>query len=1207
MKNHAFISNLICFLLASIITHVAYSQDSIRYRVILIGDAGQLTPEQDQVLRHAASSIIQKKTSVLYLGDNIYPRGMGLAGSPEEKYTQRVLQSQYQPMRAKGASVYFIPGNHDWDKMGTRGLEKIRRQWKFLDEQGDTLLKLLPRNGCPDPVEINLTDTLTIIVYDSEWWVFPFKKTDTEGECECKTKAEVLAKLDEIRQKNRKKIILLASHHPFHSYGIHGGKYTLKDHIFPFTAANKNLYIPLPVIGTLYPVFGTIFTDAEDIKHPLYKDMIKSITAVFDSFPNMAHVSGHEHGMQLINDKRVQIVSGGGSKHTPAKKGKHSIYADGRTGYVTADLLNDQSLRFTFYVLTTAGFQQGFTYALPYTPIAPDNPDARVIRVDSMVVKVHPSYDKPGKLHRLFFGENYRKEWAANTTLPVIRISEINGGLVPTQLGGGFQSKSLRLKDKQGKEWTIRSVEKSPEALLPPELKETFARDWVDDVTSAQHPFSALVVPPIANAAKVPHATPVIGVLSPDRNLGLYSRTFDRLIVLLEEREPLGKSDNSEEMKLNLRKDNDNSIQAKEFLRARMLDMLLGDWDRHEDQWRWRDESKGNTKTYLGVPRDRDQVFHLTQGLIPKTASREYILPTLRNFGSTLYDPKWVLFKTRFVNSYPEFQFSEEEWMKEAEKFREAITDSVLEAGLRRLPKSAYDLRHEELLKKLISRRNQVPAAMKKYYRFIQKKVDIRTSDKNEWVQITGVPGGAMNIRIVKLNKDGKPEDELMNKTYSPNHTREIRIYVQKGKDSVVINNPTSPVKLRIIGGDDQKSYVVTRSRNRIKLYDKHNSSRYYGDLSRLKRNIADDSINTAYSEVNLYNVRMPLTMVGLNLDDGLIFGAGFKFIKQGGFRKFPYAAVHELRVAHSFSTNAYRIRYRAEWIDVFDKTDLIIQAAANAPNNTVNFFGIGNETPFDKAGDYKTFYRARYSTYILNPSFRWNGKKQRSSFSIGPSLYYYSLEKDENRGRFIENSSRIGSYDSLTLDKGKTHVGLAAQFINDRRNNTVLTQWGTMVNIKFIAYQGIGNFAKSYAQLIPEISLYKNLNTRSTVIIAERIGGTISLGHPAFYQSAFIGGHENMLGYRQYRFAGRHSIYNNLELRIKLADIASYIVPGQFGITGFWDTGRVWEKDDNSSKWHHGVGGGIYFAPASILALSLVMGHSSEGWYPYFSMGMRF
>ena len=138
-------------------------------------------------------------------------------------------------------------------------------------------------------------------------------------------------------------------------------------------------------------------------------------------------------------------------------------------------------------------------------------------------------------------------------------------------------------------------------------------------------------------------------------------------------------------------------------------------------------------------------------------------------------------------------------------------------------------------------------------------------------------------------------------------------------------------------------------------------------------------------------------------------------------------------------------------------------------------------------------------------------------------------------------------------------------------------------------------------------VFLYKNLNKRKTVVIADRVGGMVTVGKTAFYQSAFLGGHENLLGYRQYRFAGQHSLYNNLELRVSIANVASYILPGYLGVTGFYDMGRVWEKNESSNVWHHGVGGGLFFAPAQMALFQLVAGYSNEGWYPYFTMGFRF
>lgn len=1176
------------------------AQDSLRYRLIFIGEPAEDIPSD--LWKHVTGNILRDKTTMVHLDANKYLLGKIKGGSKEERLAKNLLRTQYETARSKGASVYYITANDAWNKITLPG---TKEKGLSLQEAVDSLFRIRPGNNCPDPIEINLADQMTIVAFNSDWWLFPFTVSETGDDCECKTKSDVLDRLDELRYKNRDKHIIIVSRHPFQSYGVYGSKSTLKDHLFPLTSANRHLYIPLPGIGSIYRFFRSGFASPRNSKHPLYRDMVSGVEEVMSDFPNLVHVSGHEKGLQLTSDNYIQVVSGPGAKHKSPRKGKHSVYADTHPGYVIADLYEDNSLRFSFFTYDKETRAE-FDHTMAYQGVQPEDTLAgNNITGDSISVQVHPSYDKVGKFHRFLFGENYRKEWAATTTLPVIRISQLEGGLQPLKRGGGMQSKSLRLADKDGKEWVIRSVEKSPDALLPDNFRQTFARDWVDDATSAQHPFGALVVPPIANAVNVPHSKPVIGVIAPDKNLGIHARIFANMVALFEEREPLGDSDNSEKMKKNLQEDNDNSIKASEFLNARMLDMLLGDWDRHEDQWRWKDMTKGKTKTYLGIPRDRDQVFHVTQGLIPGIASKDYVLPTLRDFDQKIEKVNWVLFKTRFVNAYPGFQISHDEWMKAAREFKTRITDSVLETALKRLPKPAYDLRHDVLFKNLVSRRDRIPAAMDKYYRFIQKIADIQTTDKNERIQISDAANGGLNVRISKISKSGKIEDELMNKDFDPRLTKEIRIYTRDGNDSILLSNTASSIRLRLIGGNDRKIYHILASNHRTHIYNKQNGSVYTGNFSRVKKHISNDSLNTAYIPVNLYNVWMPLVVAGLNIDDGFIIGAGFKFTKQEGFRKVPYASTQQLLARYAFATGAYRIKYDGEWIHVFGKTDFVLQGLAKAPNNTLNFFGRGNETAFNKTGDYKRFYRTRYSTYQADPAVRW--RHRNSAISLGPSLYYYRFDKDDNKGRFIENTSLVGSYDSATVEKSKWHLGIVAQFARDSRNNRTFPQWGSYINIRFQAYKGMGSYARSFAQLIPEIAFYKSLTKRSSVILAERMGGVIGIGHSAFYQSAFIGGHENLFGYRQYRFAGQHSFYNNLELRIKLADVASYIIPGQFGITGFWDIGRVWEKHDNSDKWHNGVGGGIYFAPASVIAFSFVAGYSREGWYPYFTMGLRF
>lgn len=1182
----------------------AISQNDIVSRVILIGDAGELDAQQTKVLTNASEKILDNKSTVIFLGDNIYPRGMALAGD-KVLQTENILRAQFEPMRARGARVYFVPGNHDWDRMGKDGLQKIKKQWQFLENQNDSLLKLVPANGCPDPVEINISDNMVVLAYDSEWWLFPFDKTNSGAACNCSTEKDVIATLNALFYKNRNKTILVASHHPFKSYGTHGGYFSLKDHIFPLTVLNKKLYIPLPIIGSLYPLLRSTLTSPEDLKDPAYKNLIKQVSSVFSGFPNVIYAAGHEHGLQFIKHKQLQIVSGAGAKENFTKKGKYSLYGAMLPGYVVVDELKNKDTHISFYAYNNDSVTNTFSYTHEYKPIAnTTNIRAGSLIADSVIVSVHPSYNSKKKLHKALFGEGYRKEWAAPTTLPVLKLSELKGGLTPTKRGGGMQSLSLRLEDKTNKEYVIRTVEKVPDALLPQALQQTFAKDFVDDVTSSQHPFSALVVPPIATAMNVPHATPIIGVVAPDSALGIHEMTFAGKVVLFEEREPLGESDNTEKMIKNLDKDNDNSFDAKEFLKARMLDMLLGDWDRHEDQWRWYDAKKGKNKFYIAVPRDRDQVFHLTQGLFPNLASKPWLLPTLQSFGGKIKSYKYSLYKTRFLNAYPAAQLSQNEWRNIVGEFREAVTDSVIEAALKRLPASAYKLRHNQLYSALQERRNNTPAAMESYYNFINKKLDIKASDKNENILITGMPQGNLRIVMQKINKEGQLKDTLMDKIYDAGVTKEINIYTGKGDDVINIDNNTSSVKMRIIGGDGRKKYNINAAKRKISVYDKPNNSQFDGNVTKIKKHLSSDSIITAFVPVNLYNITMPLITGGYNLDDGLILGLGIKHTHQG-FRKLPYFSVQQFTLAHSFSTAAYRAKYRGEFIDVLKRSDLVIDAVAKAPNNTQNFFGIGNETGLDKSGDWKRYYRTRFGFYSVSAALRWGSSK--SNVSVGPSFQYYHLDEKDNLGRFINNQALIGSYDSASVNKDKSHVGVVLAYINDRRNNKIFPSQGTFVNIKLEGYKGLNNCSKSFLQLSPEIAFYKSIDPGYRIILANRTGGGITIGKTTFYQSLFIGGHENLLGYRQYRFAGQNSFYNNTELRIKLANIANYILPGQLGITGFFDVARVWTKSDTSQKWHNGTGGGIYFAPAQMAVFQFVMGYSAEGWYPYFTMGFRF
>ena len=827
---------------------------------------------------------------------------------------------------------------------------------------------------------------------------------------------------------------------------------------------------------------------------------------------------------------------------------------------------------------------------------------------DSIEVRANLMYDMVSSTHRALFGENYRKEWAAATKLPIIKLSQIRGGLYPTKAGGGHQSRSLRLKDSSGTEWVLRSVNKSAGKLSPDMLQGSVYEEWLEDNFSAQHPYSALIVPVLAKAVKVPHTNPVIGWVVPDNILGKYEKDFAGTLCLLEEREPEGDSDDTPSMLSNLEKDNNNRLDSVTFFKARLLDLLVADWGRHADQWRWVDKNddegiKGIN--YLTVPRDRDQVFYVNEGIISRRASGLAPLAFLEGFNKEFKNVNTALLNGGTLNQQFLNQFSYQDWMQLTREFITALPDSILEKAIERLPESSRRLRGEVLLNKLKSRRDNMIPAMDTYYRFLYHIVDIRTSDRNEWIDIDDHPGGALSVAISKGNAMGSKGEIIFHNVFKPDVTREVRLFVGKGEDRIHINTPETKIKLRIIGGEGQKTYDVKSSGRKIHVYEDRADDVFIDPGKDLFRHLSNDTLNVKKEFTNLYPNSGLSPAVGFRSDDGLLLGLSYK-LENEGFRKKPYGNVQKFTALKSLTTKTVRFKYEAEWLKIAKKTDFLINGFADVPSNRFNFFGRGNETLFNDQGDFRDFYRVTFNFFTIEPAFRYRSGRHLT-FNAGPSYQYSKLKTKDNTGRFIKLPELAETYIGTNLTREKAHGGAFFKLDYDTRDSEMFPTKGLHWSIRLHAYEGLNKYSDDFIQALPQMSFYKALNKNASIVLANRSGGTLTKGQTTFYQSAFLGGHDNLQGYLKFRFAGDHAVYNNLELRINLPNFLHYTLPGKFGLIAFYDVGRVWIKGEDSQKYHHGTGGGIYIAPFKRFLARGILGYSEEGFFPNVSFGHRF
>lgn len=108
---------------------------------------------------------------------------MGLEGVEREATAAR-LQAQFTPFRSKETPVYFIAGNHDWDKSGVDGLKKIQEQERYIQELNDPGLHFVPQAGTTAIFELSLAEDLVALLYDSEYWLFPYHEDAVQARLE---------------------------------------------------------------------------------------------------------------------------------------------------------------------------------------------------------------------------------------------------------------------------------------------------------------------------------------------------------------------------------------------------------------------------------------------------------------------------------------------------------------------------------------------------------------------------------------------------------------------------------------------------------------------------------------------------------------------------------------------------------------------------------------------------------------------------------------------------------------------------------------------------------------------------------------------------------------------------------------------------------------------------------------------------------------
>ena len=1203
----------------------------LKYSVFLVGDAGKPSDNrQEPTLKLLQQQLFDstratgKDTNfsrpedmVLFLGDNIYESGLPEPDASDRKEKERRMTEQLDVVKNFRGKKIIIPGNHDWNEMRPGGLAAVNREEAFVEtylNAGDTFL---PSNGCPGPIELHPHDDLVVIVLDSEWWLHKYEKPIApDNGCTAGSRYEIIEQVKDILVRNKGKNILLAEHHPLFTNGTHGGFFSLKDYIFPLTLVRDRLYIPLPGIGSIYPLMRKYGVSPQDLSNKNYQQLKRGLLAILADQPNVVLAAGHEHALQFNKYENLNhVLSGAGAKSSPLTKGNGALFAHGHKGFARINYYDNGQCWVEFWEPEGDGAKGKLVYRTPMYAIPPKGraevaEEKRINYKDSVKVIAAGAEYKANTTQRKWYGEHYRDTWAVPVKAPYLDLSTYAGGLTPIKMGGGKQTTSLQLQGKDGNIYQFRSIEKDPSTLLPQGLVKTFAEDFLQDQISSSNPYGGLIIPEMAKKIGIYYVNPQLVYMPNSRLLGPYLQEVGGRLGTIEARpdedvsdfKSFGNAENAvstRKLYEEIAEDNDNKVDQPMFLKARLFDMLINDWDRHEDQWRWAEFKKEKGSLYRPIPRDHDQAFAKYDGLIPGFVSK--VAPGIENFGYKIKSVEKLGTAARNMDRNFLNELSISQWQTLAKEITTKLTDATIESAVKKMPPEAYQISGAEIIAKLKARKSQLSEIAEEYYKVLAKEVRITGSDKKEFIEIYGYNDSTV-VTIRKINSKEQIENTLYQRTFRKDETEEIQIFALGGKDSILIAGERSKIKVRIVGGDG-KDFFKDSSKaamgTSVVYYDSSEGNiTNKGSNTRLRLS-SDPYINYYTPNWFNYDGMSPVPSLDYNADDGFFFGGGLAK-KHYSFRKQPYSSVQTLRGNFAPKTQAYSISYQGIFYSLFKRNrDLVFQTSYNGPKYTFNYYGEGNSTP--NVGDEIDYFRVRTKNFNVRTYYQ---RRFTDAFSmgIGPGYEHFWVEKQADKfltsadfpdKQDIDNPSRF-----WTLN---TYANI--NFVDHNLFPTRGIKWFNSARY----FSEIKGTRLDYVQLKSNVSFYGTPNFDFPITLALNFGAATNLGNYKFFQANSLGSNTYLRGYRNNRFAGRSYLYNNTELRLTISNIRNYFLTGTYGLFGFFDSGRVFSNQPEIGTWHTGYGPGAWISFYNKFLMSVGYGRSKEGGYLTINNGFSF
>ncbi|MEL6614474.1 MAG: BamA/TamA family outer membrane protein [Bacteroidota bacterium] len=1195
------------------------SQPSVAFEVFLLGNTVDADATSAVLSALRADALrAGENSAVVFLGD-LTARGLDDA-MPTSGPLARIAQT----VEGYPGEVYAVPGDRDW----VAGADGVRALGRALDAATGREDVLLPGDALGGVREFKLAEGLRLFAIDTAWWLQDAEDRP-EGEVDdfdVASPADLTIALEHHLRDREDDQIIAVGHHPIRSNGESAGYRTVGQTIAGFGIT--------PILRQTFGLSG------QDMASPTYRAMREALDHAFAGESRLTngliYAAAHDRSLQVLPVERsplssqTYLVSGASGETRPVVSGRGAAFAHAEPGYMRVRYYEDGQTWLEVVEVGAGGGTVAYRTEIsgPNAEMldneVPDNPTNLPDTSQPVTMAAQDDFVtgkfKNSRLTRFSFGAGYRDVWAAPATFPILDLGTEAGGLTPVKRGGGLQTTSLRLQGENGYQYGLRILEKSGTAQVPEPLRDGFVADIVRDQRAATSPYGALVAAPLADAVGILYQQPKIVFVPDDPRLGRYQETFANRLALFEVRADddvsevpglIGAADvvSAQKLREEMAEDQDHRVDQRNYLRARYLDALLGDWDRHSDQWRWNayepveldpsltGDAATQGKIYRPIPRDRDFTFFRPGGIMGFFLA--YSDDRFAAYGPEFTDTYGLTFNgfkqdRRFYN-----ELTREDFIEVAREVQEVLPDVVIERAVAQVPREVRKLEGAFWATSLKSRRDDLVEFAERLYDLHAPVVDVIGSDERELFEAVNNPDGSLDVAIYSY-KRGERGRQLYARSFSPDETREVRLYGFAARDRFDIRGE-GRIRIRVIGGGGEDELETETSR--VFAYDTKEGLEIDGPARDRRSN--DPGVNTydpnAYKPTDVK--RFPF--VSSTPTDGLILGAS-QMYTVSGFRLQPSAATHMVYGNVALGTGGIQLGYTGHMREAIRSLDLHVDAVGSTPRYVRNFYGLGNDTP-QVGVDF-----ARVDIARLQGDALLGGELgQNLRIYAGPSVRYADAQRDTSD--FVTPGAPGFTLAPEAFDP-QVHAGGAARLTLDLASGGVNPRQGFRFNAHGATYAGLTGAAESYTSVGGEAIAYVPIPVGPQVTLALRTGADHRVGDFPFFDGAILGGSEALRGYRRERFTGETAAYANAELRAKLFDLSTYVAPIQIGALGFGDAGRVWAPAGVGNATtglfedlNIGVGGGLWFGVLDYAVIHVTVARGDEETLVTFGGGFQY